>query len=239
MISTSCKLCIHKDMHGNVQTGCKMRILENIDETKISVRKKFEDGIYHSIIEDRICMYLTDKKDGFVEPFIKFTLIIKANTNITDLEKTLESVSAFETLKDFNVIIVSKNMPIQDYFSLAKRHIPNNRLKCVSIISEEYDKFLEDEAFKSAKNGWILFLESGQKYDSDMLMAINHSICNKLMLFCAVSNPEGYQCLSYKFLGGNSGKPITEKLTENKETIYEVGGLIEDYRTDRTKKYFY
>lgn len=221
-------------MHGKVQTGCELGILENIDETNVSVSTFFEDSVAYKKI-DKICPYLREKKIDNIEDevFIKFTIVIKdTDGNLSKLKQTLHSVAKLRTKKDYDIIIASSKLDINDMHSLASNFFLPKRLRCLKLLEELYNDSIDDEAFKLSKNGWIMFIDSGYWVHPELLEAISYSENRCFSLIGATKNPKAYPCFLYKALGGNKEKPIEEKLLELNETIFESGEIIENYRLD-------
>lgn len=223
-------------MHGNVQTGCELGILENLDRTKVDIQHYYSEGYSYKKI-DRICMYLSEEKRDDIETkaFIKFTIIIKHKNGqpVADLEKTLKNVSLFETLKDINVIVASDCLDLDQIYRLSTKYFKPQKVKCLKLIQEIYDDSIDDEAFRLSKNGWICFIDSGKEYHEDLLMSINHTLNKNMELIGCTDDPKFYPCFLYRFLNGNKEKSIDLKLEENEEKIYRIGDILEDYRSHK------
>lgn len=232
LISTTCKLCTFKEMHGNVQTGCSLGKLQKFAENGAEIDNFVEDGFSYKKI-NRVCMFLREtwdwSKDIHEETFIKSTIIvIHKNGTLFDLERTLISIKSLSTPKPPKVVVCHTLSSLDEVYSLSSKYIEPSRLTCTKVIEETYESSADDEAFKAAKNGWVFFIDSGEMLKPDVLEVLNHAVNIEMGTFFFTESPNAYLAVIYKYLHGQKGCSIKEKLSKEKPANWEE--LNEAYR---------
>jgi hypothetical protein len=233
VIGTTCKLCTFKIMQENVQVGCTLGKLEKFQANGATLSTFEEDGYIFQQF-DRICLFLREKWEGGDiqdEVFIKATFVVAhRGGSLQELEQTLESVAS--VLSGVNtppkVVVYSTISTLPEIYKAAAKHICKENLVCTKVLEEDYANAGDDEAFKSVKNSWVIFLNSGETVLKDSLVALNHYVNYDMKKALYLTNPDSYPAIIYKNLGGQFALPIREKLKGYAATDWKE--IHENYR---------
>ena len=117
---------------------------------------------------------------------------------------------------------------MSDILEVSKR-IPENNFTAVYLVESVYDNFIYDEAFKRSKNGWTIFTRSGNTFIPETLEIINYAVNTKMRNFVAIPDIECYMAVIYKYLKGQNGESIKNKLEFFPDSTVEWRDLCEDY----------
>lgn len=229
MISTTCKDCVFKEMHGKVQTGCSLNILDRFrDAGEELSRYQDEDSTFYKV--DRLCMWRRSEPTEDIEKdvYIKSNIVVMHDEG-DDLDQTLEDIYNLDTPKPPRVIVchTTKNL-LEGYDKWSKKFGPQ-RFSCIMLVESLYSGSGCDEAFKRSKNGWIFFIKSGDRVDKDMLNALNYSVNYKMSKHLATTGVVSYMAVAYKLLKGQMGN-IHETLLEINGATKDWKEIYEDYR---------
>lgn len=215
-IGTFCKECIFNK--GSCELGLheKWRNLGNLKES--------DDGF----VIDRICQWRRDSNwDKGDDPITKVndevhisgTIVIAFKEyDIENIRSKLEDLSGMWMLKHFNVVV---SLPInslpKETLSICKELMPDITVDVNVVINEFTLEDFSTEAFRKAKNGYVIFLDGTKEIDNTIIKRLDDAINNKLMQIVFVRPTDGYHqstCLSalYKFLYGNKQKTVEEKI---------------------------
>lgn len=220
-IGTFCKECIFSVDGCRLGLHEKWRKLGNLTET--------EDGI----VIDRICQWRRDEKwpgllDQSQDPIIAVkeevhitgTVVIAFNEyDITKIETKLSSLNKMDMIQHFNIVI---SLPVDSepkkVFDIAKSILSTVSKIDVNVVIEEFNlENFSAEAFRKAKNGYVIFLDGSQELDTTVLKRLDNAINEDLKQIVFVRPINGFHqtaCLSalYKFLYGNKQKTVEEKI---------------------------
>lgn len=230
MISTTCKDCVFKEMHGRMQTGCQIGILDKFKAAGISI-SKYEDGESFYCKIDHLCMWRRSEWDnGDIEKdvYVRSNIAIMHNEG-DNLDQTLEDVYNLDAMRPPRVIVCHTTKNLIDIYRKWSPKFGNERFSCVQIVESMYDGCEYDEAFKKSKNGWIFFLKSGDRVDRDMINVLNYSVNHKMGKHIATTGIECYMAVAYKYFKGQLGN-IQEIVSQADGAVVEWGKLDEDYR---------
>jgi len=231
VISTTCKDCVFKEMHGKVQTGCSLGILDRFEEAGAEITLHCDEGVAYKKV-DRVCMYRRPDWDWnsniYDEVFIRSTIVVLHSSG-DDLKETLKSVAALDTPKPPNVVVGHTTDNLSEIYKTGTSIISPKRFSCVYMVESTYDGATQDEAFKRCKNGWIFFVKSGTVLDKDTLKVLNHSVNYTMNNNLATTGIECYMALAYKVLHGHRGLML-ETLSQIPKAVIGWDKLNEDYR---------
>ena len=231
MISTTCKDCAFKIMHGNVQTGCELGILDRFEDSGATITRFHDDGKTYKQV-NKVCVYRRPEWDWtgdiYAETFIRSTIVVIHNEG-DDLESTLKSIVSLKTPKPPNVIICHTTNNPSEIHKTGISFVEPKRFSCVYMVSSSYNGSIYDEAFKRCKNGWIFFVPSGQSLDSNTLAAMNHAVNYNMKTHVATTGLESYMAIAYKLFHGHLGH-IREALAEIPNATLDWKEIDENYR---------
>lgn len=235
MITTSCKGCSFADMSENIQTGCQLGVLQRMEDSGANVLSNTdEDGMYKHV--ERVCMYRRYdwdwNKDIYDDVFIRSNFVVLHTTQRTkDLTSTLTSISQLKTPKPPAVVVCHTTDNLSEIYKIGTSVLPKKDFKCVQMMELNYDNSGYDEGFKRVKNGWTFFIKSGEIMSKDTLEVLNHAVNYDMKTFVGTSGLECYIGTVYKYLRGNLGSPVKEKLSQiDGESIVDWSNLNESYR---------
>jgi hypothetical protein len=230
MISTTCKDCVFKEMHGNVQTGCSLLILDRFrDAGEELSRYQDEESTFYKV--DRLCMWRRSEwSGGDIEKdvYIRSNIVVMHDEG-DNLEQTLVDIYNLDTPKPPNVIVCHTTKNLLEIYNTWSGIFGVSRFYCVQMIESAYDGSGCDEAFKRSKNGWVFFIKSGDVVDRNMLNALNYSVNYKMSKHIATTGIVSYMAVAYKLLKGNIGN-IQETLVGINGATKDWKEIDEDYR---------
>ena len=230
MISTTCKDCQFKEMHGKVQTGCSLDIVDLFRDagTEISTHLD-EDRVYFKI--NGMCMYRRQEwpadKNIHEDVFIRSNIVILHDGE--DLDQTLSDILVLNTPKPPRIVVCHTTKDLLSIYNKWSPIFGVDKFACVQIIDSLYEDSWYDDAFKKSKNGWVFFIKSGQRVDKDILNVLNHSVNHSMRKHIATSGIECYMSVAYKYLKGQRGS-IKQALSEIGGSTVDWKDLDEDYR---------
>lgn len=215
-IGTFCKECIfNKD-------SCELGLHEKWKE--LGNLKESNDGF----VIDRICQWRRDVNwDGGDDPITKVndevnisgTIVIAFKEyDIKNIRSKLEDLSGMLMLRHFNVVV---SIPIeslpQEVFAICKELMPDINIDVNVVVDDFTLEQFSTEAFRRAKNGYVIFLDGTKQIDTTLIKRLDSAINDRLMQIVFVRPIEGYHqstCLSalFKFLYGNKQKTVEEKI---------------------------
>lgn len=215
-IGTFCQECIFCD------NGCKLGLHEKWEA--LGNLKRAED----TFVIDRICQWRRDVNwDQGDDPISKVndevhisgTVIISFKEfNLENIRSKLSDLSGMWMLKNFNVVV---SLPINsmpfDVIEICKEVMPDITVD-VNVVVEEFTlENFSTEAFRKAKNGFVIFLDGEMEIDNTLIKRLDNAINDKLMQIVFIRPVSGYHqtvCLAalYKFLYGNKQKTVEEKI---------------------------
>jgi hypothetical protein len=235
MITTACKGCSFSEMSGNMQIGCSLGVLEKLEESGAKVSSHEDsDGTYKQV--ERVCMYRRYdwdwNNDIYDEVFIRSNFVVlHTNQRIQDLVDTLNSIKELDTPKPPTVIVCHTTNNLSEVYKIGTSIFPQKNFKCIQMLEINYDNSAYDEGFKRVKNGWTFFITSGDILDKDTLTVLNHAVNHEMKTFVGTSGLECYIGSVYKYLHGNQGGSVKEKLSYiDNEAVVEWSELDESYR---------
>lgn len=235
MISTACKGCSFCEMSDTIQIGCQLGVLEKLEESgaKVSVHED-ADGIYKQV--ERVCMYRRYDwdwdNDIYDDVFIKSNFVVfQTNNSTKGLLDTLQSIKELDTPKPPAVVVCHTTDNLSEIYKMGISIFPKKDFKCVQMLELNYDNSAYDEGFKRVKNGWTFFIEAGTILDKNTLTVLNHGVNHDMKTFVGTSGLECYIGSVYKYLHGNQGGSVKEKLSYIDSTsVVEWSELNESYR---------
>jgi len=229
MISTTCKDCVFKEMHGKVQTGCSLNILDRFKDAGEEL-SRYQDEEFTFYKVDRLCMWRRSEPTEDIENdvYIKSNIVVMHDEG-DDLDQTLEDIYNLDTPKPPRVIVCHTTKNLLEIYNKWSEKFGPQRFSCIMLVESLYDGSGCDEAFKRSKNGWLFFIKSGDRVDRDMLNALNYSINYKMSKHLATTGIISYMAVAYKLLKGQMGN-IHETLLEINGATKDWKEIDEDYR---------
>lgn len=231
MISTTCKDCVFKEMHGKVQTGCSLSILDRFEDAGAEISTYIDDEYLYKQV-NKLCMYRRSSWDYenniYNEVFIRSNMVVFHNEG-DDLDATLTDIFELDTPKPPKVIICHTCKGLLEIYNKWVTKFGAARLSCVLMVESLYEGAIYDEAFKMSKNGWVFFIRSGERVDKDLLKVLNHSVNYDMSQHLATNGIECYMAVAYKYLKGQKGS-VKEALSQIDGAIVDWSKIDENYR---------
>jgi hypothetical protein len=151
---------------------------------------------------------------------ISGSIIVYAD-NMHELDECLQNLSKTKHVENFKIIIAHfATLPMREVFDYihAQEHVSN----CIGIgIKEGEDEEINflDEAFKRAKNGFLVTIDSAKKIDKNILDKLYKYVYEDMDRLLYVPPTDGiHECVVfafiYKYLRGNKFWTFEDKLKE-------------------------
>ena len=225
ILGTDCAECVFFDKDKN----CHLGKLEKF--FSLGAIKQEEEGKF---LINRICNFRRTKDwqgekdisqcEKTVSEEVQIVgSVVVFTSDMHELDECLQNLSNTKYIENFKVIIshfedISMNQVFQ--YLKEQTHIKN----CVAVgIKEDMESddqinFL-DEAFKRAKNGFIVTIDSAQKFDLNILEKLHKFIYEEMNRLLYVPPSDGIhecvvQAMIYKYLRGNKFWTFEEKIKE-------------------------
>jgi hypothetical protein len=226
-LGTDCKECIFfQDTK-----ECKLGIIE-----KFKAKGAFIEEIDGKFMIDRICNFrrTEDWLPFKVETIEECMERVKKEVEITgsiviyaddlqSLRATIAKLSTIKHISTFKIIVAHhSNISVEDMFEFIVHQTSFKEIFAVRVNEGELHTgeihFL-DEAFKRAKNGFIVTIKSSEDFDENILDKLYHYIYVKMNRLLYVAPDEEKTCsvvhaFIYKFLKGNKFWDFTSKLEQ-------------------------
>lgn len=232
MISTTCEACKFKVSLEGTQIGCQLDLLERFKESGAEITTRTTEG-ETSFVINRVCQSRRNKDwkgDIYSEIFIPITIVVTYNGSPKDLKQSLYCIRHLSAPKRPRVI-VCHGVKDSEVVSEIIKDDKSSSITRIMIVEELYTDASRDEAFKRCKNGWVLFTKSGEHLEPETLEILNFAINYRMGTFVAVSGLECFMAVVYKYLRGQMGGSIFDKLKElGDDSIADWSDLEEDYR---------
>lgn len=227
MISTTCESCKFRTSSDKVQIGCRLDLLDRFREAGAEITMRESEGLT-SFVVNRVCPSRRNmdwEGDLYTETFIPTTIVVLHEGPIANLKQSLYCIKHLSGPKRPRVIVCHWDDPE----GVAKA-VPSDALR-IHMIEEAYTNAAYDEAFKRCKNGWVIFTKSGDHLEPETLEILNFAINYRMGTFISVEGLiEAYMAVPYKYLRGQMGGSVKEKIRElGPGSIANWGDLDEDY----------
>lgn len=218
-INFTCKTCVFAVMDRDMQVGCELNRLSILNPNK----NYDENGEYQ--VFNRFCNagrpkeWLKEVPEDsnpveavYEEIKPRVGLVVEFNDNLEDLEVTLGSISHQILCKLRYVIVITQKVEYNEEINQLLKQFFDSGTECKIVqllIETEYLQKL-DHAFRFAKNGWLVYIKAGYRFQFNFLNEINHRVNHDLKRFsvCVDSNQEKFVVHTplYKALGGSAPK---------------------------------
>ena len=176
------------------------------------------------------CISLVEK-----EVKIRGSIVITAN-NMHELDQCLSKLSKIKHIEHFSILICHySEFKIEELFNYIKNQEYFEEILAIRINEVEThtgEVHFLDEAFKRAKNGFIVHIDGSKDFDENILDKINHFVYHEMGRLLYVPPVEGYNgfvvmAVIYQFLKGNKFFEFEKKLN----SIAEHQGLSSQIMT--------
>lgn len=228
-IETHCKGCVFAQrkmsLEGNL---CQLGRLEKFPKGKVV------DGYYKF---NRFCNAYRPQKwlddlDTALHPIqvvnqeihikMGFTINFTNNHDLHKLKHTLDSVFWGDDGPYYVIVVNDKpeyNGEIHQLIS--KKNIYNSRIHIVQIL-DQVPEYYMDEAFKFARNGYMIYLYSGDIMPYNYVEKLNSHINHDLKFLSICFSGDGriiFQNSLFKLLGGNKSLMKQDGTMDNRDFI--------------------
>ncbi len=251
-IQTSCKNCIFATYNeeGETQIGCHLNKLELFEKNGAKIIEAYDEEKEFFVVDGRICMWCRGEDWGKkhaeksweecarIEMTLPYQAIIVNNTNIKDLEDTIESLYTQEVPPQHITVIrgthtLLRPLDIINIFN-NKESVHKTIKWRIQNMTQEEDKFFNhvDAVVKSIIFPYYAVFNSGFKVPPHWFKAIDHKVNDKLLRFGIILFEHGLVVPTavHKFVQGNNVKSITEKLIESKQEdiIFNMRDILDE-----------
>lgn len=239
-LTTSCKECVFAEYEEKTQTGCKTGRLDKYREKGVDIIEAedleeneffvIESWCNHyrdkdwaeskDISEDQESNLLNKMREETVPP-LGFLVLFDKNSTLDDLNLTIEQIKLVED--KISYIIISDSSE-EEYTTMVDN--------CQKVFGEESEhdwklsKLVEKDAenlrsidlvFSHIKNGYYYVLKSGQEPVTNIVELLDKRTNDELdpvayVKFSDDDIPYAAQATMHKYLNGNYGMPLIEKI---------------------------
>jgi hypothetical protein len=213
---TSCKDCFFAVLENAVQTGCKLKRLDIYKAKNVAtlVDDHYEVESFCKTVRTAVWAgKLTESPEEAVkkEAANKYSVIIKYNGSVKDLETTINSLVGV-----YQIVLVNAGEIKEDKAKIWSLLV-DKRVK-YSIMSS-YEENLVDSAFSAIDGNYYCVLQSGKKMPKNLLKRATEEIDKKLNTILVFDNRKVklFSTSLHKSLGGNKEKPLFEKLVNSSD----------------------
>lgn len=235
---TSCKDCQSALYEGNTQTGCDFGLLERYKDAGVEIIEACDDDKNFNVIK-RICMYSRhklaplDRKDILEAIKVKYhAIIVLPNENIDDFSFCLEYLVNQE-IKPQSITVARPHkidiLPFKITKLLARSGIKWKYQDCVDPEFTEND--LIDASLDSIQTPFYIVIRNNRRLPVSFSTKLNQLVNVEFLKFSYMRNEDidVVATIFHKQLGGNSFKPLVDKILEDKEirsTVMDLGEKI-------------
>lgn len=228
-IVTSCKDCKWAEYDGKTQNGCSFDLISKYNDAGILVTEAYDDDKEFNVI-DRICVYSRHKdsnqtfeqvKSAIIPHYQAIYIVENAETAEDDFSFCLKSLKN-QVVPPSHITIVKKfEVDIQPFkFTklLAKSGIPWRYQDCVDKETSELD-LIDICIDKIVFPYYMIIRKTGIDLHLDFSTWFNELINEKFRIFSYLEGNEVeiFTTTYHKQLGGNSFKPLRDKIKEDEQ----------------------
>lgn len=245
-IKFSCKDCVFSEnilVNGkSVQYGCMLNRSQ-----KLNPEEKFESDENSSYyVFNRFCNtrrpkewleeYYSGNMDSAVigvmsEVRPRLSIIIDFNYDMDLLKENFSIIENQMESRKFVIVINDKIEYNMEIFTTLDTLYQKGKIAQYHILmpvadTPTYDSI--DDSIKFCKNGWIVFLDKGDKLPADLTEVIDNRINSEMkrFVYCKKENKTFIiQAAIFKLLGGNSPKIMSDGSINNDDFITRVNNL--------------
>jgi len=239
-LTTACKNCVFANYIGKTQIDCKLGRIAKFREKGVDIIEAEDLEENEFFVLEAWCNAYREKDwaDEYADligqvykelvTLLGFVVIfgggktkeINTEEALADLGKTLEGIKDIDDLPSYIVIV--NNSPAQhfDVINKAQEHLEDSDIEYkVSNVLKENLTSLEcvDLVFSNFRNGYYSMLEAGKLPKKNMISLINNKVNKDLDSVGYIKGYDGIngitvQGVMHKFLNGNYGKTLLEKI---------------------------
>lgn len=222
LIKTLCKDCIHAITSSDQQIGCEIGILDKIPS---SIIEDMEVDNFKWKSFTRTCPHrsYSEPKD----PFVPINLVIKADSNIDKLVKTLDSLKESGWRKHNIIVCIYDKQIMKSVITECSRRFTNYFV--MTLLVDENDDILINESFKKCMNGYVTIINSGFEVPAQSFSRLNQAINYDMKKVCYVlpvdenDNMVTFLAFLFKAMKGNQEEPFINKIFfASKEVEYQT-----------------
>ena len=236
-LTTSCLKCVFAIKDKKTQTGCAVGKIEKLKNRGINIieAEDLEENEFY-VLEHWCCTYreevwktahegsdLFEVLEKETYPKIGFVVLIK--DNLSEVETTVNSALEQEKFNPSQIVLV--NTGEEDYFEViekAKELIDGTGVdyKVQEVIGDLTDLEIIDETFLNAKYGFYSVFESGKEIPKDLIKTLHFTLNHNMEKAGYIKGFDGINgmtvsCVLHKFLKGNNGMNLEQKLRDGEE----------------------
>lgn len=175
-------------MDGNIQTGCKVNVIERLRAAGDNIELQEKDGVSNFLLKDRFCVYQRDKladpsktlddnidliRREVVPPV---TFIVFHTSTSERLKTTLQSIKNVAFFDKVKIVISYYTRNRQELVDIITELNISNKTTFVSVLDDS--AYYLNEAFKVTKNGYLMTVTSGFKVPEDVIIKLDDAINN-------------------------------------------------------------
>jgi hypothetical protein len=236
-LTTSCRDCVFATKHKKTQTGCSLGRLEKFEEQNVEIiYAKDEEDNEFAVLKGWCSAYrndiwktahkeedLEEALDNEIYPKINFVVLVKDNLN--EIEMTINSILNQERFKAAQIIIVTSNDNLLIECIQKSRSLLEDSdvlFKVQAVRSDIPNLAIVDEVFANFHNGFYSIFECGKEVPKDLISVLHSAINTNVEKVGYVKPHDGIngmtvQCVLHKFLYGNKGASLEEKLLDGED----------------------
>ena len=247
-LTTSCKDCVFASKEDKTQTGCELNRIEAFESrgTVVIEAEDMEENEFY-VIESWCNAYREDiwakanEGEDLIEAvskemYPKIGFLILVRDDLDGYEKTINSILNQEKFPAKHIVTI--NAGNRSYFELIKKtneilEDSEIQYKVQDIRNAENpsDEEIIDEAFVNAKFGFYTLVECGKELPLDLIAVLNNWVTVNLKKAAYIEGYDGIngltvQTVMHKFLAGNKGASLKQKIKEGEEFDQAQESLI-------------
>lgn len=247
-IKFSCKDCVFAEYTSfkgmDIQYGCKLNRIHKLNpdessETENNVSfftfNRFCNARRPIDWLEKYCESDINKGMEEVQKEIapRLSIIIKFDYNIETFKQIAQSLYDQKYSRKFVIIINEKPEYNLELFEILENLYKENKIVQYNILmppGEDYDIYnMIDESVSFCKNGWIIYLDSGDIPSQKMTEQIDNRINSELkrLVFCNKKDNKTFliQAALYKLIGGNAPKMLEDGEIDNRTFLERIADL--------------
>lgn len=248
-IATHCKGCVFAICgRDGFQHQCsldrpkKLGVAPPLEDSKYFVLERFCNAYRPHEWSEQLSFAesLNAEETVLNELYPRLGTMIKLNTDrdneISNLDITLQSLQKIEKGLAWIVVITNKVEYNEEVWQLMSKYFADTGIKfhILQVLEEsDQEKFLLDQSFSHAQNGWVLYEHAGIVVDPNIIDKIHNIINVEMKQMLLVEPRQGLQGLLFqahlfKFVGGNG-----EKIFQDESVI--EGDFLDKIREAQTR----